>query len=423
MTELLPHNETVRAYKALTPEQLTAVNRVLGLDRMKIDRAATVRILEFQRAINSDNKKTGEGGEIPCPETGILDPTTIAYVMDTFKGEQNPKRAMVKSFEAARDSHPHEIFVLDVSANRPGIDLALLKERCPNVKGVYVKATEGAHFTDPTALSYATEAARLGFAVGAYFWPWPVWEGKVVPLKPQVENFARFCNGQARELLTLPPMMDCEAMTPDGTFPDKSINRGWGNVSLTCAHVGAVKAFEMFHELLTLTDDALNTQTGIYGNLPGFRQLRLSTLEKAGWLARPVWLAHYESPTPRAPRAFPPKWRPRAWSMWQCSSKFAVPGYAKGCDASIVNQDMTTGAQIFVALAKAGLVQLPAAEPTPLSGQSPEAFPSLPTATATAERIIPSTSLVVVESQPKKGKRSAVPNLDGTPPKPGPLDG
>jgi lysozyme len=63
--------------------------------------------------------------------------------------------------------------IVDLSNNNgPGIDFARLRDE-GHVTGVYLKASEGAHFVDPYGVDFATRARKAGLRVGSYHFARP----------------------------------------------------------------------------------------------------------------------------------------------------------------------------------------------------------------------------------------------------------
>lgn len=227
------------------------------------------------------------------------------------------------NIKQAHIEHPSERWMIDLSNNRRGVDIHFLQQN--GTEAIYVKATEGRYYTDPTADGYSLATQKLGMKIGAYMWPWPVWRGAYpVPSLPQVQSFAAF---HKRHLLgkILPPMMDIET----GSI---------GNVDPSISNMGVSKTRDWFHQALSEADEALERVCGVYTTSLTLQKLGgVEVIRKLGWLERPLWVAFYESPLPRLPRTHPPRWD-HDWLFWQMTSKGQIDGYPRGVDFNAVNQ-------------------------------------------------------------------------------------
>jgi lysozyme len=58
--------------------------------------------------------------------------------------------------------------IIDVSKWQGNINWKTVKEKHPDIEGVYIKASEGIGFTDPNMRNNAVEAIKAGFKIGFY---------------------------------------------------------------------------------------------------------------------------------------------------------------------------------------------------------------------------------------------------------------
>ena len=96
--------------------------------------------------------------------------------------------------------------LVDISGNNKNVDL--VAARAGGVKAVFIKATEGATFQDPTFGANLKKARDAGLLVGAYHF------GTGRPAADQVSNFIDAVTKAAGSLKTIVPVLDVERNDP-----------------------------------------------------------------------------------------------------------------------------------------------------------------------------------------------------------------
>jgi lysozyme len=197
---------------------------------------------------------------------------------------------------------------IDVSYWDSGIDWP--KVRATGQRFVFIKATEGETYSDPTFAGNWTGAKTAGLLRGAYCF----FHANLDPVK-QANRFvsavkAMNDNGE------LPPVLDLEV--PDGVAKDKIIVRA--------------KAW------LDQVEQSLGKKAIIYS---GYYFLKDNFSEMGGgppaWAKDyPLWLAQYPTTyTPGMLPSLPPGWF--NWVIWQYSEKGTVNGINASVDMDLFN--------------------------------------------------------------------------------------
>lgn len=209
-----------------------------------------------------------------------------------------------------------QIWGVDVSAIQGAIDWPAV--RASGIEFAYVKASEGAGYTDPRFLRNAQGALEAGLAVGAYTFARP--DSKPGDAEREAEYFASLCRGLG---LTMPGMLDLES---------KGLLSGAGVLAWASQWCRAYQA-------------ATGEINGVYTGKYFFAALGSADPSFADL---PLWVAQYPidpKRSPEAARAYmpPPGAMPKApapWEraqIWQYSGNHGkrVPGVSVDCDRNV----------------------------------------------------------------------------------------
>jgi lysozyme len=96
--------------------------------------------------------------------------------------------------------------LVDISGNNSAVDLAAAK--ASGVKAVFIKATEGATYQDPTFAANLKKARDQGLLIGAYHF------GTARPAADQVNNFINTVTSVAGGFKNVVPALDVENNDP-----------------------------------------------------------------------------------------------------------------------------------------------------------------------------------------------------------------
>ena len=208
------------------------------------------------------------------------------------------------------------IWGIDVSAIQGAIDWPAV--RASGIEFAYVKASEGAGYTDPRFLRNVQGALEAGLAVGAYTFARP--DSKPGDAEREAEYFASLCRGLG---LTMPGMLDLES---------KGLLSGAGVLAWASQWCRAYQA-------------ATGEINGVYTGKYFFAALGAADPSFADL---PLWVAQYPidpKRSPEAARAYmpPPGAMPKApapWEradIWQFSGNHGkrVPGVSVDCDRNV----------------------------------------------------------------------------------------
>lgn len=191
---------------------------------------------------------------------------------------------------------------IDVSHHNGNVNWLTVKNA--GYSFVFLKATEGATYTDNTFARNRDRAAATEFFVGAYHFFRPTTSSA----EDQARNFVRAVGSLRHN--ELPPVLDIE---------DASL---WKNVSSDAA-------FKMVKTWNDAVQSALGVRPIIYAS-PSFVK---DVLENNPGLAEfALWLAHYT--TAQSPNV-PAPWT--RWTFWQHSESGRVPGVSTNCDLNRFN--------------------------------------------------------------------------------------
>jgi lysozyme len=175
------------------------------------------------------------------------------------------------------------------------------------IRFAFIKATEGATYTDPSFQRNRSEARRAGVLTGAYHYFRSSSE-----VDKQVENFFRV-TGPLVEL-DLPPVLDVE---------DPAQWTGKSKLHLT----------ELVLRWLDGVEKGLGIKPLVYVS-PSFAESMLD--DRCARLGEfPLWVAHWDAVQPRVPLPW------TAWTFWQHSSKGKVAGITE----NVVDLDRFAGTE------------------------------------------------------------------------------
>lgn len=205
---------------------------------------------------------------------------------------------------ARRTSAPKRLNGLDLShyQTRAKIDWKKLKAK---MSFVFIKATEGAHYDDPTFSANWRSARAAGIPRGAYHYFRP---GESV--QSQVDNFIDTV--KQLELGDLPPVLDVE--NP----------KRWDGLS-------AKQSADMVVAWLTEVEKRLGMKPIIYASYFFIGDVLGSDPRLANW---PLWMARYRTRNEASPKPF------KHWTFWQ----FTETGTASGI-VGPVDLDVFDGTQ------------------------------------------------------------------------------
>lgn len=225
------------------------------------------------------------------------------------------------------------IRIIDISSYNPDFDMAAVK--ASGITGVYIKATEGASYTNPLYAAQRAAAEAAGLVIGSYHFFHPGTDAKV-----QADRFCAVAGvwqpGQ------LPPAADIEVT--DGVAPQGVTNAAVAFMNAIAAdfgHDGDIYTGGWFWN-----PDTLNS----------------------GPLARySLWLSGYTATMPAPPYPW------KTASLWQYTDKATVPGIPKPVDCS---QWMGTDADFFNTFIS-GVASPAVLVPTPVSTTSSKDYPAM----------------------------------------------
>ncbi|HEX2902692.1 MAG TPA: lysozyme [Jatrophihabitans sp.] len=163
---------------------------------------------------------------------------------------------------------------------------------------VYIKATEGTGYTDPSFSANYTNSYRAGFIRGAYHFAHPNSSSGAA----QADFFAAHGGGWSADGRTLPPALDIE-YNPSGA-ECYGLSQS-AMVSWVRSFSNEIKAKYNKYPMIYTTLDWWTTCTG---NSSAFAA------------TNPFWIAKYSSTPPTAPAGT------ATWTMWQNADAGAFPG-------------------------------------------------------------------------------------------------
>lgn len=207
---------------------------------------------------------------------------------------------------------------IDVSHHNGKIDWA--KVKAAGISFVFLKATEGATYKDPTYDDNYAQAKAHGIAVGAYHFFRPG-----VSTKSQVDNFV----AAIKKLNPgdLPPVLDAENPVL------------WEGLSAKTAADKCVAFMDAVKSQLGATPVLYAGSFFIRDQLGGDARLA----------AYPLWLAQYRKNDPAVPKPY------ATWTFWQHTESGTCPGITGNCDMNVFNGTLEQLAKLTIPTpAKAG---------------------------------------------------------------------
>lgn len=184
-----------------------------------------------------------------------------------------------------------DVFGIDVSRHQGVIDWT--KAAAAGVKYVFIKATEGATYTDPNLQTYVAGAVGAGIPIGFYHYARPENNGA----KTEAANFAKITSTYKPQF---PLVLDVEG---------DAAKLGRANLTQWC--------LTFLQELKRLTG-----QDGMIYTGASFANSYLGP-ELGSY---PLWIAHYNVTTPMANATW------GTWSVFQYSSSGTVAGISGNVD-------------------------------------------------------------------------------------------
>lgn len=181
-----------------------------------------------------------------------------------------------------------------------GAAISWAKVKAAGSSFAFVKATEGAGYTNPYYAGDASAARAAHLVVGGYGFARPA-----LPMSTAVDQAKRLASvvGNVRTAGTFPPVLDLEVT--GGLSPAQLVT--WAQTFLETAR-------------------SLTGRTPIVYSYPYFWRTAMAASPAFG--RYPLWLASYSSTAP----AVLPGWP--AYTMWQYTSSAAVPGIPGAADMS-----------------------------------------------------------------------------------------
>ena len=217
-------------------------------------------------------------------------------MMPADSPDAHPVAAAARSGAPAAELSTSVLRGVDVSSYQHGTPIDWARVAASGQRFAIVKATESTGYTNPWYASDVAAARAAGLVVGGYHFARP--ESSATA---QADAFAtRLGRDVASEL---PPVLDLEST--GGLAPADLVT--WAHAFL----------------------DRLQARTGrvpmIYTG-PSF--WAGATGDSHEFTRYPLWVAHYETSSPRVPGGWP------TWTFWQYTSSSAVPGVTGAVDAS-----------------------------------------------------------------------------------------
>ena len=178
--------------------------------------------------------------------------------------------------------------------------------RAAGVAFAYLKATEGTTYIDHFHGVNALSARAAGIAVGAYHYAQPSLEPG--DATAEADHFLAVAAPRPGDLL---PVLDLEET--GGLSPEALT--AW-----TTAFVARIR-------------ERLGVSPMIYVS-PAFWTSGLDDSVLAAFWGAPLWLAHWQTGSPRVPAD---DWRGRGWTIWQWSKRGLVPGIDGEVDLDVLS--------------------------------------------------------------------------------------
>lgn len=216
---------------------------------------------------------------------------------------------------------------LDVSKWQGAMDWQ--KARQAGCRFVYLKATEGTAYQDPTFLDNQENARAKGFLVGPYHFVHPGMRAD-----DQVANIVKTVD-PVKAYLHMPIALDCEAHDQQ----DRDV--------ITAVIQNMAKALEKHY----------GRKPAIYTRASWWDY---NTLPWSGWAQFPLWVAHWDISKPTLPR----DWKASTWTFWQYSGGNNGRGAEYGASGS-KSIDLNAFPGDYDALVKWCSLGIPPVDPPP----------------------------------------------------------
>ncbi|MDF1695876.1 MAG: GH25 family lysozyme [Saprospiraceae bacterium] len=194
---------------------------------------------------------------------------------------------------------------IDVSHYQTTIDWGKAKES--NVSFVFIKATGGESYIDPTFTNHWKNAKDANLKRGAYHFYYT----KDDPIKQA--NFFVETVLPLSEKNDLPPVIDIESGGVNSNISDDQLQKD-------------VVTF------LTIIEEKFKRKPILYSS-HAFAQKHFTNREFSKYY---LWLAEYDSKQPRIPEV----WKSTGWTFWQNSASTNIEGYTGKVDHDIFNGNM-----------------------------------------------------------------------------------
>ena len=205
--------------------------------------------------------------------------------------------------------------------------------RADGIRFAFLKASEGSSFTDPKFAADWRATAAAGIMRGAYHFARP----SPGTADNQARHFASVI-GPQKGPGTLPPVLDLE------------VTGGLGVTSLRA----------WTQEFLAQIEQ-LTGRTPIIYVSPAFWQSALGN--STAFHHYPLWIAHWDTSTPRVPGGWP------TWTFWQTTSRGRVSGISGAVDRDLFNGSVVQLKRLALMARPRTKLTLSAGNTAPVTGQ------------------------------------------------------
>ena len=246
------------------------------------------------------------------PSSAVVALTLAASLVLALAGPAAARRATVRPGPRARPATPSRFRSTPTGATVPGIDVShwqgninWAKVAGAGKRFVFLKATDGQDYIDPTFATNRAGARENGLMVGAYHFARP--DDSAGDAIKEAQFFVEVADPKPGHLL---PVLDIE--TNDGLSHDEMT--AW--------------AHRFVMEVRDLTGVMPFVYTSPYGWLDRFGDSRRLARDGA-----PLWVAHWGVSSPTLPAG---DWDGRGWVVWQHSSTGHVAGIGGDVDLDVL---------------------------------------------------------------------------------------